>query len=361
LHDVTFIAVTGSAGKTTTKEMIAAVLGAESRGRKTPAGHNDIGALATTVMRTTKRDDYCVVEVAAGKHVGMVARKAQVLRPNIAVVTTIGRDHHSTFRTAEATAVEKSALLDRVVAGGTAVLNADDPRVLAMGEDFDGQVVTYGCSPPAMVRAEDVCASWPQRLTFTLLCEGIRLPVRTQLVGKHWVTSVLAALVVARVTGLRLDGAVEAIAGMRPVPRRMEPVQRGDVTFIDDTVKAPYWALDTIFDFLADAHARRKILVMGTISDYPGAASKKYRHTADRGLAVADEVIFVGPNAVYALRTKSERAPEALRTFPSVLAASAYLADHLRPGDLVVLKGSGNVDGLEQIHDPRHDPSTSSQ
>ena len=140
------------------------MLATQHRGRRTPRGGNDLALIAQTILRTTGRDAFCVVEVAAGKAPGMVGRKANLLRPNIAVVTTIGTDHYRLFRTRDATAVEKRALLAGAAEGATAVLNADDPRALGMAAGFDGPVITFGSSPGATLRALDVRASWPERL-----------------------------------------------------------------------------------------------------------------------------------------------------------------------------------------------------
>src|SRR5436305_5078498 len=187
LKHVAFIGVTGSCGKTTTKELIAAMLATQHRGRKTPRGRNDLALIAQTILRTTRRDAFCVVEVAAGKARGMVGRKAKLVRPNIAVVTTIGGDHYKLFRTLDATAAEKRALLAEAAEGATAVLNADDPRALGMAAGFDGPVITFGSSPGATLQALDIRAAWPERLSFTLSWQGSTWRVRTQLCGEPWI------------------------------------------------------------------------------------------------------------------------------------------------------------------------------
>jgi UDP-N-acetylmuramyl pentapeptide synthase len=125
----------------------------------------------------------------------------------------------------------------------------------------------------------------------------------------------------------------------------MRPVLRDGVTFIQDDVKAPLWSLGAAFDFLAEAEAPRKIAVIGTISDYPGSSARTYVRTARRALEVADEVIFAGPLAGSALKADAE----ALRAFPTASEAAEYLRSSLREGDLVLIKGSGEADGLEQV------------
>jgi UDP-N-acetylmuramoyl-tripeptide--D-alanyl-D-alanine ligase len=347
LSDVAFIGITGSAGKTTTKELVAAVLSTRSRGTQTPGGANSPAAIASTVLRTRRRDSFCVVEIAAG-FPGDVARVARVVRPEVAAVTRIGSDHYKTFRSLEATAAEKRRLLEHVVAGGTAVLNADDPHVLAMREGFPEGVLTFGCSPDVDLRALDVRAAWPERLSFTLHHREQSLPVRTLLCGKHWVPSVLAALGVTLALGVPLEQSVPALADVPPLPSRMSPIFRQGVTFILDDVKAPRWALGSAFAFLAEARAERKVAVLGTISDYPGASSQVYARTAEQAAAVADEVVFVGPNSRHALKARGhgERGLSAWATLPE---AKRYLEATLRAGDLVLVKGSQKADGLASL------------
>ena len=230
LRDVQFIAVTGSCGKTTTKELIATILGSERRGRRSPGYGNVVAVVAKTLLRTTKRDSFCVLEVSAGTP-GAVARSARLIRPQIVVVTTIGVDHRKVYRTLEATAAEKRQLLRGASPGATAVLNADDPHVIAMADGFPGTVLSFGRSETALLRAEDVHAAWPERLSFTLHYAGRALPVQTRLCGKHWVSSVLAALGAAVAAGMPIERAVAAVSSGSPTPGRMSPTwcRRRDV------------------------------------------------------------------------------------------------------------------------------------
>jgi UDP-N-acetylmuramyl pentapeptide synthase len=181
------------------------------------------------------------------------------------------------------------------VVGATAVLNADDPHVIAMAEGFRGRVLTLGCSPGAILRAEDVRSPWPERLSFTLHFEALSLPVRTRLCGKHWVSSALAALGATVAMEMPIERAIDALAEVAPAPGRMSPVSRGGVTFICDDFKAPLWTMDGVFEFLEEAQAPRKVAVIGTISNYAASASRIYRSAALRALTVTDEVVSWGP------------------------------------------------------------------
>ena len=220
LTGCTFIGVTGSAGKTTTKELIAAGLGSALRGRKTPAQGNGPAIVAKTILRTTSRDEFCVLEVAAAPRHGEIARMARMARPQIAVVTQV--DPIIARRTVRSRQLRrKSARCSTSGDTRVAVLNADDPHVIGMADGFAGRVVTFGRSESAELRAEDVRAAWPERLSFTLCVGEQRLPVVTNLVGKHWVGCVLAALGVAYALGVSLRPCGRARS--RPCPAHTGP------------------------------------------------------------------------------------------------------------------------------------------
>jgi UDP-N-acetylmuramyl pentapeptide synthase len=162
LDRTVFIGVTGSAGKTVTKELIAAVLGTRWSGHRNAASKNELRWVVRTILATRPWHSFCVVEVGASGP-GSLDRPLGLLRPRIAVVTHIGDDHRSAFRTPDATAREKGKLVAALPPDGTAILNADDPRVAAMGAACAGRVITYGTTPEAAVRADGIRGAWPER------------------------------------------------------------------------------------------------------------------------------------------------------------------------------------------------------
>lgn len=338
LTDVSFIGVTGSCGKTTTKELIAAILSPRVPGRKSPGTANTYTDVGKTVLRTRSDDAFCVVEIAAWEP-GSVARAAAVVQPDIAVVTNVGADHRKAFRSLDVTAAEKARLLDALVAGGTAVLNADDDRVGAMAHSFPGSVITFGRSSEASLRAENIRARWPGRLSFTLHAAGRSHEVRTRLYGEHSLPSALAALGAAQAFGIPPESAIAALCEAPPTPSRMSPVVLDGVTFIRDDAKAPLWTFDAVFKFLAEARAARKLAVIGTIADYSNPASRVYPSVARRAFGVADEVLFVGPMARHALRARRDPHQLPVRAFGTAEGAARHLKAILRDGDLVLVKG----------------------
>jgi UDP-N-acetylmuramyl pentapeptide synthase len=275
---------------------------------------------------------------------------ARLIRPGIAVVTNVLHDHFAAFRSVEAIAAEKGRLVEALPPDGWAVLNADDPLVRAMGARTRARVVRYGFAADADVRAEDVRSDWPDRLSGSVLCDGRRHPFRARLCGTHHAYAVLAAAAVARALGVPVGEALAAMEAVPPFPERMCPLELPcGITFIEDGWKASLHSFEPVYEFVRNARAARKIAVIGTVSDYTGKASVKYRHIADRLLEGAERVVFVGKVASRIFASRAERYGGRLQTFTRPREANAFLRAFLKPGDFVFLKGSGKTDHLERF------------
>jgi UDP-N-acetylmuramoyl-tripeptide--D-alanyl-D-alanine ligase len=336
LDSVLFVTITGSAAKSTTKELTAAVLQSRLRGTTTRGNANTTIGAAGALFRTSPDDDFSVFEVATDAP-GKLRPLVDLVRPRIGVVTNVGFEHLENFPSVEALAAEKAAVVEALPADGVAVLNADDPAVLAMAQRCAGRVVTVGLDPSATLRAEDVEASWPARLSFTLRSGSASVRVRTWLCGSHWVQPVLAAIAVGVEAGIPLEGAARAVEGVRSFPGRMQPVLSPDgVTFIRDDTKHDLLSAHRALDFLAEARSGRKVVVFGRIGDFEGDPRETYAALAARALEIADEVIFTGPESTYAPAPNGRP----LRVLATVKETSDYLRKTARPGDLVLLRGS---------------------
>ncbi|GAB4391149.1 MAG: hypothetical protein Tsb0032_01620 [Kiloniellaceae bacterium] len=357
LRGVSFVGVTGSAGKTTAKAMITEVLTAGGTVRRYGGTGNRLHNVGQAVTSVRPSDDFCVMEVGA-ESPGFMDPMLDLLQPAIGVVTTVGNDHVKAFGSQEGIAAEKSKLVAALPPDGTAVLNADDPLVWAMRERCDGEVVSYGLKEGADLQARDISAAWPERLSLTVRYRGEDHRVQTQFCGGHWVPSVLAAMATGVAAGVPLADAAAAISQVAPPRARMEPLTTPEgITFIRDDWKASLWAMPSVLNFLKEARAARKILVLGTLSDYSGPARPKYTNIGREALAVADQVIFVGSMATLGLRArKYVGKDQTLLAFPEIKAAAAYLQETLRAGDLVVLKGSGPADHLSRLYHVRTGP-----
>ena len=348
-HQPVFVGVTGSAGKSTTKDLVASILERHLvKGRKVPGSANGLVDLIHLILGTRPSDRYCIAEIATTGP-GTLDILVALFRPTVGVVTNIGDDHFSAFKSSEAIAWEKGKLIRSLPPDGIAILNADDPHVFAMRSQFPGRSITYGFGDHAMLLGEMVNAAWPDRLSLTVSWNGQSARVQTRLCGDHWAPVVLAALATGVALGVPLAVAAQAVADVAPFDGRMSPAELGDgVTFIRDDWKAPFWTIAPTFEFMRQARGTRKVIVLGTISDYQGDSTRRYVEIAQLALASADCVIFVGPRASACLRAK--RAPtDQLWAFPSLRDASTYLAGYLQPGDLVLLKGSTRPDHLERL------------
>lgn len=343
LRGVVFIGVTGSVGKTTTKEMAAAVLSSRHEGYRNPGTNNVLKSAVRAVLQTKRSYGFCVQEFGVGGLGEAVTMEKQfeMFKPDIGVVTTVGDDHIDAHGSREAIATEKGKLIAALPPDGTAILNADDPLVIGMGDRCRGRVMTYGLSPDAMLRGEDVRADWPNRLSVRVRHEDESVRVQTQLCGAHLVPNVLAAMAVGRAMGIDLQSAADALSGIEPVPGRMCPIEgRDGVTFILDDVKAPVWTFPPALEFLREATAKRTILIVGNLSDYQRPLDPTYAGVARQALEVVDHVFFVGRWAMRALRARRHPDDEAVKAFVTVDALNAFLHDFLEAGDLVMIKGS---------------------
>ena len=344
-----FIAVTGSCGKTTVTDITAAILSTKWRVRKSNQFFNGPGDLGTTIMGVMPWHHFCVNETSAHQN-GVMERATKLYRPKIGVITHIGQDHYSSYRSLEATAAEKGKLAEALPADGTAVLNADDPHVYAMRERTKAKVITYGLSDNAMLRGENVSCSWPVPMSLDVSYGGEKIHIQTQLLGTHWAYSVLAGLATGIASGLPLEIAAKAVETFEPVLGRMSPhISPNGVTFIRDDWKASMWTVPASIDFLRTAKAKRKIAVIGTISDTSKSFSSRYRSIARQASEIVDKIIFTGQHADAAFKTRAYRENEKITAFDTLYQANSFLRNFLKEGDLVLLKGTTPADHLQRI------------
>jgi len=305
LRHVTFIAVTGSCGKTTAIALADAVL--SSAGKCWTGVGSSRWLVAETLLSVPASTRFCLQELHASLP-GLIGESLSFLQPKIGVVTTVGGDHYKSYRSLEATAREKGQLVESLPRSGIAILNADDSHVLSMAERARGRVMTFGLSPQADLRAMEVSSVWPERLSMKVVHQREAVSVETQLVGEHWVTSVLAAIAAGIAWGVDLKTCAEAVRTVEPVFGRYSVHMRSDgAAYVLDTHKAPLWSIAQGLAFVRAARAPRKTMVFGTISDYPGANSPRYRRVAREALEVADRVIFVGPQSSHVDKLRHPR------------------------------------------------------
>ena len=345
----TYIAVIGSAGKTTAKELLLGMLAHKGRGVGNPGSFNNIEEIAMAMLRVRPWHSFFVTELSEDRP-GVMDRTLALLRPNIGIVTVVKDDHLAAFASRDALAAEMAKLVTSLPATGTALLNADDERVFAMAEHCAAKVITFGVLPKADLRAEDISSVWPDRLQLTLVRGSKRVRLATQLCGTHWIPSVLGAVGGGLATGMTLEECAAGIATVAPFEGRMQPVTTSDgVTFIRDDFKAPLWTLDACFDFMKSAKAKRKIIVICGLSDVGPTKAAKYANAARMSQNVADITVFVGPWASSVLKARKPGQEDALRYYAYVRDAAQYVNSIASEGDLILLKGTNKQDHMHRI------------
>jgi UDP-N-acetylmuramoyl-tripeptide--D-alanyl-D-alanine ligase len=353
---LTVVGVTGSVGKTTTKDLLAQLL--------TPSGptvapvksfNNEIG-LPLTVLRADEQTRYLVLEMGASG-MGHLTYLTGIAPPDVAAVLVVGSAHLGEFGGIEAVARAKSEIVTGLAPGGVAVLNADDMRVSAMASLAPGDVVTFGSSEGADVRATHVQVDRAGRATFTLTAGDESVPVALRLVGEHHVNNALAAAAVALRLGLSLTEVAERLSAAGTLsPHRMNVVERGDgVTVIDDSYNANPDSMRAALKTLAvvAGRDRRSVAVLGEMLEL--GEDHRTAHEAIGLMVVRLNVgltVVVGagaqPIADGALREGSWGDEVAM--VDDVDAAAAFLAGELRAGDVVLVKSSYGA-GLWRLGD----------
>ncbi|MDT0165517.1 UDP-N-acetylmuramoyl-tripeptide--D-alanyl-D-alanine ligase [Actinotalea sp. AC32] len=339
------VAVTGSVGKTTTKDLLAQVLsGSGPTVWPEKSFNNEIG-LPLTVLRADERTRFLVLEMGASG-MGHITYLTGIAAPDVAAVLVVGSAHLGEFGGVEAIARAKAEIVAGLVPGGTAVLNADDARVSAMAADAPGPVVLFGEDPRAAVRAADVSVDELGRARFRLVTADGEADVRLELVGEHHVTNALAAAAASLALGLGLGDVAERLSAATALsPHRMQVTERSDgVTVIDDSYNANPDSMRAALKALAvRARGRRSIAVLGEMLEL-GEDSIRAHDEIGR-LAVRLDVsrlVVVGEGArplhLGALQEGSWGEETCL--LPDVDTAERWLAEELRPGDVVLVKSS---------------------
>ncbi len=270
------VGVTGSAGKTTTKEAIAHVLASRYRALKSEGNLNNHFGLPLMLLKLEPEQEIAVIEMGMS-HAGEIAALAKIAQPEIGVVTIVAPVHLEYFDSIAGIARAKYELIESLPAGGTAVLNADDEYVSQFGRDFKGKVLLYGTKASADVRAENVRSRGAEGSVFEVAVDGSRETVTLPLVGAHNVSNALAAIAVALDRGIQLREAAAALASLQAADKRGQVVEMGNIRVINDCYNSNPKALQSMVDALAAVPAKRRIVVAGEMLELGPAAEPMHR------------------------------------------------------------------------------------
>ena len=347
-HDTRFVAVIGSLGKTTTARAVHAAL---QGGSEYKVGPSQWAGLAHRMLCTLPGQRHKVLEVGIDGF-GQMRRFAALLRPDVAVVTSIASEHNRSFHTLTVTRAEKSAMVSALPSDGVAVLNGDDPNVMWMAGRTRARVIRYGFGAENEVRAERVRLRWPHGSTFRLIAAGARREVQVRLIGAHMVRCVLAAVATALAEGIDVGKCLPTLERLEPTVGRMQPVLLQCGAFVvRDEYKSTLESMDAALDALAQMEARRRIVVFGSVSEPPGRSGPIYRRLGARVAGVASLAIFVGGTARrYAAGARRAGMAESriVRAKGGLDEVVSRLRTELQEGDVALIKGR-REERLERI------------
>ena len=334
--DLPVVAVTGSSGKTTTKNMIASVLAERYRVFKTPGNLNSQLGVSEALFSLQGDHGAAVLELGMN-HAGELDRLSRMTRPSIGVITNVGPAHIEFFESIEDIARAKGEILDHLPEGGSAVLNADDPLVMKQAARSLARVVTFGRSAGAEVRLARARTELSGS-SFTLL-DGASF--RINLMGEHQVMNAAVAVAVGRLSGIDDQSIARALRSVEPTPMRMEYRKAGAVHLINDAYNANPSSMKTALDALATAGGR-KLVVLGDMLELGDLGRAAHREIGKRAAEVAERIITVGELAREIAAAALDGGIPASRVVSCRCndeAAAAVMAE-VEDGDVVLVKGS---------------------
>ena len=336
------IAVTGSNGKTTTKDMLAAVLSSRFNVLKTEANFNNEIGLPLTLLKLEASHEAAVVEMGMRAR-GEICQLTEIALPTVGVVTNVGETHMEILGSVENIAMAKAELVEAITHNDLVVLNADDPHVRAMETKTEAKVVFYGLQPEAVVRAENISNSGNDELVTKFDCCSPRgsFPVVLHTVGIHNVYNALAAIATGWELGLKPAELQAGIGSFVPGAMRLEVKRYGEYTVINDVYNASPLSMAAALDTLAAMTRGRKIAVLGDMLELGEAAKEAHRRIGRQAAAVGiDIVLTVGELAKHIADAACEDGVKIAQAFAGHQEATLVLRGLLQPGDYILLKGS---------------------
>jgi len=345
--EVPVVCITGSAGKTTTKEMTAALLASRGPVLKTEGNLNNQYGLPLMLLRLRPEHAAAVLELGMSA-AGELRELSGIARPDVAVITLVAPVHLEFFDSVDAIAAAKAEILEGLAEGGIAVLNGDDPRVRRIGEAHrarGGRVLWFGHD-----RAHDVSAeNWRgtvHGMRFTLRAGGKAEDIALPLPGPHFLMNFLAAAAVAHHLGIGLDIIAERATTLKAASHRGEVVSLGQgITLLDDCYNSNPTAVEAAVTALGLSARGRRVAFLGDMLELGPTGPELHRQTGETVGARLDVLAAVGPLAAGFLEgaRRAGLRPEALLAFPDSPAAAAAAPDLVQPGDAVLIKGSRGV------------------
>ncbi len=348
------VGVTGSNGKTTTKDMLKALLLSKYRVVATPGNYNNIVGLPLTLFEISPGTECLVLEMGTN-HAGEIKRLAEISLPQMGVITNISATHLQFFRCISNVLSAKMELVQLLPAQGKVVLNIDDVHLRSQFKRIKQEIITFGTNPQANVRASDVVVSSPgekERLSFSVHTGRDRKEFDLNCLGRYNIYNALAAIGVAKEFGISLSLMVDVLREFKFPKLRMEKLKYGEVTIINDAYNAnPTSVKAALSELISSFPSQRKIVVLGDMLEL-GRMSRKFHEEIGKIVATSPiySLITIGEDAQFIAQAAREWGMEGenIFSFKDKKFASRKLKKLVKPKDAVLIKGSRKI-GLEEI------------
>lgn len=342
---VRVIAITGSNGKTTTKDMTAAILKTRYRVLKTEGNFNNLIGLPLTLFRLKEeeRPQVAVLEMGMNRP-GEIDRLSGIAGPEAGVITNIARAHLEGLGSLARIAQAKFEMLSHLPEEGLAVLNADDPLIQKMKKQSRVPMVTFGRKKRASYRSSHEKVLGLKGIGFFTNLHGQKVSFKLPVPGLHNISNALAAIAVADHLGVPVSGMKKALAGFHLEKKRMEVVSLGKIDVINDCYNANPDSMEAALSFLKETGSgRRRVAILGDMLELGSHSARLHREVGAHALESGINLLLaVGDRAGEVVRGALRRGPKTLsaKAFATVEAAKAAVLDSIRPGDLILIKGS---------------------
>jgi UDP-N-acetylmuramoyl-tripeptide--D-alanyl-D-alanine ligase len=351
-YQIPVVALTGSNGKTTTKEMISACLETTFPILKTRGNFNNLIGLPLTLLNLTEKERVVVLEM--GMNVpGEIQRLTEIAEPDVGLITNIEAVHLEGMGSLERVKEEKGELFRRMRKNGTIIVNRDDPRVIDLASEFSGQRISFGIENHADVMAKEIRLRAAEGTSFTLRMEGEETDITLPLLGRQFVPNALSAIAVASLFGVEGKKVKEALEGLQPSSMRMEIVSlAGEKMLINDTYNANPRSMEMALETLAEMKGEgRAIAVLGDMLELGGLTKEAHRKLGQKVKELSiDFLLTLGEQAAVVAESAARHGlpPERVKVIESHQEAILILKRMMLEGDWILVKGSRRM-AMEKI------------
>ncbi len=346
------VALTGSNGKTTTKEMIAACLETTFPILKTKGNLNNLIGLPLTLLTLTEKERVVVLEM--GMNVpGEIRRLTEIAEPDVGLITNIQKVHLEGMESLERLKEEKGELFRKMRRDGTILVNQDDPRVVDLASDYPGQKITFGIEHPAEVMAKEIRLGGAEGTFFTLILEGEAMEIHLRLLGRHFIPNALSAIAAACLFGVEVKQVKEALENFQSIPMRMEIVPlKGGKTLINDAYNANPHSMELALETLVEAKGEgRAIAVLGDMLELGNFTKEAHEQLGEKVSELSiDFLLALGEEAPIVVESAIRHGfpLERVRVVESHSEAISILKQMIQNGDWILVKGSRRM-AMEKI------------